>query len=82
MMELSFEQALARLEEIVAQMDRGDMPLDKAIALFEEGTGLVRRCSGLLKDAEQTVVKLGRNSEGAVGELPFGEGEDGASEKT
>lgn len=81
MMDISFEQALARLEEIVAQMDRGDMPLEKALALFEEGTGLVNRCSVLLKNAEQTVFKLGKNSEGSIEEIPFGGDEDDSSEK-
>ena len=79
--EISFEYALTRLEEIVAQMDRGDMPLEKALALFEEGAGLVGRCSGLLKNAEQTVLRLGRNSEGSIEEIPFGGDEDGISEK-
>ena len=79
--EMSFEQALKRLEEIVSLMDRGDMPLEKALALFEEGSGHVARCSALLKSAEQTVLMLGKNSVGSIEEIPFGGDEDGTSEK-
>ena len=44
----SFEQSMARLEQIVRAMERGDVPLEESLKLFEEGTALVRRCSGLL----------------------------------
>ncbi len=74
---ISFEQALARLEEIVARMDRGDMPLEQSLALFEEGTTLSGHCAELLKKAEQTVMRLTKNSEGSVEEMPFGGDEDG-----
>ena len=47
----SFEQSMARLEQIVRAMERGDVPLEESLKLFEEGTALVRRCSGLLDGA-------------------------------
>ncbi len=72
----SFEQAASRLEEIVRQMERGDLPLDDALALFEEGTKLARICAQKLREAEQRVVKLGRDSDGVIAELPFEEGQD------
>ncbi len=56
--EPSFESALARLEEIVRALDGGDAPLDKSLALFEEGVGLVKLCSSRLDKAEQRVKLL------------------------
>ena len=69
----TFEQSLARLEEIVRQLEKGDAPLGDALKLFEEGTGLVGRCSGLLDEAELSVAKLMKGADGAPVELPFDE---------
>ena len=68
---LSFEQAIGRLEEIVAQMEGGDRPLDESLALFEEGTKLVKQCGAILDKAEQKVVKLTADENGALTEQPF-----------
>lgn len=56
--ELTFETALSRLEEIVRALDGGSAPLDESLALFEEGVGLVKLCSGKLDSAEQRVKIL------------------------
>ena len=56
--ELSFEDALAALEAKVEELSRGDVSLDKALATFEEGLALYRRCHGMLAKAEQRVTKL------------------------
>jgi exodeoxyribonuclease VII small subunit len=56
--ELSFEDALAALEAKVEELSRGDVPLDRALATFEEGLALYRRCHGMLAQAEQRVTKL------------------------
>ncbi len=56
--ELSFEDALAALEAKVDELSRGDVPLDRALAAFEEGLALYRRCHGMLAKAEQRVTKL------------------------
>ena len=56
--ELSFEQSLSRLDEIVKHLEKGDLPLNDSLALYEEGTALIRSCSKMLDDAEQKVVKL------------------------
>ena len=71
--ELSFEQALARLEQIVAAMEKGDVSLDDSMKLFEEGTALIRRCGTMLDAAEQKVVRLRKGPDGAPEELPFDE---------
>jgi len=55
---LTFEQATARLDEIVKQLERGDAPLDKSLALFEEGAKLIKTCGAMLDEAEQTVLQL------------------------
>ena len=62
---LSFEQATARLEEIVKLLERGDAPLDKSLELFEEGAKLIKTCGKMLDEAEQIVVRVqkGVNSE-------------------
>jgi exodeoxyribonuclease VII small subunit len=54
----SFEEALARLEEIVRSLERGDVSLDEALALWSEGDGLHRRCLELLTAAEGRIEQL------------------------
>ncbi len=70
---LSFEQSMARLDEIVRHLEKGDMPLDDSLALFEEGTGLIRSCEKQLDAAEQKVVKLRKGPDREPEELPFEE---------
>lgn len=68
---LSFEQSMARLDEIVRHLEKGDMPLNDSLALFEEGTALIRSCEEQLDEAEQKVVKLRKGSDREPEELPF-----------
>ena len=67
----TFEQSLARLEEIVKLLERGDAPLAESLGLFEEGAGLIRACGKLLDEAEQKVVQLRKGPDGTPEELPF-----------
>ena len=69
----SFEGNIARLEEIVALLERGDTPLAGSLALFEEGTRLAAACTAMLDEAEQTVVKLQKGPDVEPVELPFQE---------
>lgn len=55
---MSFEKKLNRLEEIVKEMESGDMALDKSLKSFEEGVKLSRECQKELNEAEQKVKKL------------------------
>jgi len=71
--ELSFEQAAARIEEIVRLLEKGDVPLDKSLALFEEGAKLIRVCGKMLDEAEQTVVRLQKGADGELKEVLFSE---------
>ncbi len=67
----SFESSLARLGEIVSHLERGDMPLEQSLSLFEEGTALIRSCTELLDKAEQQVAVLKKGENGEAVELPF-----------
>ena len=67
----SFETAMKRLEEIVRTMERGEMPLEQSLALFEEGTALAAACRRELDKAEQQVVRLKKGADGTPEELPF-----------
>lgn len=75
---LNFEQSMARLEEIVRLLERGDAPLESSLALFEEGTRLIRSCGSFLDKAEQKVVKLMKCENGEPAEVPFEAGENNA----
>lgn len=70
---ISFEESMARLEEIVRHLEKGDLPLDESLRLFEEGTALARRCEGMLDEAEQKIVKLKKGPDRQPVELPFEE---------
>lgn len=59
-----FETAMKRLEEIVRTLEQGDAPLDKSLALFEEGTELIRKCGTTLDSAEQKLRLLVKTPEG------------------
>ncbi len=67
----TFEQSLARLDEIVRHLEKGDLPLNDSLSLFEEGTALIRRCGAMLDEAEQKVVKLRKGPDRQPQELPF-----------
>ncbi len=69
----SFEDNMARLEQIVAQLEKGEAPLSDSLKLFEEGTKLVGTCRTELEKAQQQVVKLMKGQDGAPVELPFEE---------
>ena len=68
---VTFESALARLEEIVRAMESGSAALDSSLALFEEGIGLVKFCTKALDTAEQKVKILQKDENGELAEAPF-----------
>lgn len=55
---LTFEQALAELETIVGKLERGDVPLEESIRIYERGEALKKHCDALLKQAEDKVEKI------------------------
>lgn len=54
----TFEANMQRLEQIVRAMERGDVPLEESLKLFQEGTELIRNCGKLLDEAELKVKKI------------------------
>ena len=68
--EITFEQALERLENIVASLENGDAPLDESLTLFEEGVKLVKLCNKKLEGVEGAIKKLS-NIDGEMVEEDF-----------
>ena len=68
---MTFEQQLGRLEEIVAALEKGDVPLADSLALFDEGTKLIAGCTRQLDQAEQKVTLLTADEDGRPVEQPF-----------
>lgn len=64
----TFEGALARLEEIVRLLESGNAPLDASLAVFEEGTALVKQCNSQLDNAEQKIKILMKKQDGEYAE--------------
>ena len=62
--EMSFEEAMAELERIVGQLERGDVPLEQSITLYERGAALKERCAKTLREAEEKVAKLTLDKDG------------------
>ena len=66
-----FEEALNKLEKIVARLEKGDIPLEESLKLFEEGVRLSRWCSQKLDEAERRVEILVKDKEGTLRAQPF-----------
>jgi exodeoxyribonuclease VII small subunit len=67
--EKTFEESLTELEQIVQRLERGDVPLEEALAAFQEGMALSKQCQDTLEKAEKTLAKVMKNNE----EIPFEE---------
>jgi exodeoxyribonuclease VII small subunit len=76
--EKAFEEALSELEEIVNRLEQGDLPLEQALQLFEQGVKLSRLCHTKLDEAQKRVEILLKAADGKMTQKPFAEG---ASEK-
>lgn len=73
--ELSFEESIHRLEEVVERLENGDVPLEQAIQLFEEGMILAKQCNQTLEQVEQQVEILMKENGDWV-KKPFGTEEE------
>lgn len=67
----SFEQALKLLEQIVVELESGDLPLEQAIRKFEEGMELSRFCAQKLEETERKITQLVQEGAGGVVAKPF-----------
>ena len=70
---LTFEQNMQRLEQIVRAMERGDVPLEESLKMFQEGTDLVSKCGKLLDEAELQVKRIMTDASGSPVEVEFHE---------
>jgi len=76
--EMNFENAIARLEQIVRSLETGSAPLDDALTLFEEGVKLVKLCNDKLTHAESRIKLLTQTPSGATEtDFPIGTGRNG-----
>lgn len=71
MTDLTFEACLSRLEQIVGQLEAGQLSLEESLRVFEEGVGLARRCARYLEEAERRIELLGRDETGSLQARPF-----------
>jgi exodeoxyribonuclease VII small subunit len=72
----TFESSLATLEKIVRELERGDLPLEESLKLFEQGVRLSRECQERLNQAERRIELLLRDAEGRPVLAPFDEDEE------
>ena len=77
--EISFEEALERLNEIVKAMKQSDEPLDDSLKLFEEGVTLVKQCNDQIDQAEAKIKQLVRSSDGTLEEQDFAVKDDASA---
>jgi exodeoxyribonuclease VII small subunit len=68
---LSFEQALQQLESIVQQLEKGQVPLEESITIYEKGTALKAHCEAKLRDAEARIEKIVVNPISGPSAVPF-----------
>ena len=80
MQDKCFEELMTDLEQIVEQLESGDVSLEDSVALFEKGVGLTRQCAKILDDAQQRVTMLVRTPSGEVREEKFAGEENGTAE--
>ena len=73
MAEKKFETSLKRLEEIVAELESGELGLEQSLKLFEEGVKLARICNARLEEAERKVEVLLKDKAGKMTAMPFEE---------
>jgi exodeoxyribonuclease VII small subunit len=71
--EMTFEQALKSLEEAVAQLEKGQMPLDESLDCFEAGVQSANLCRKKLQAVESRIETLMKNSDGSFTTEPFSE---------
>jgi len=79
--ELDFEGAMDRLEEIVRELEHGDVPLEKAIDLFQQGMKLSQLCGNKLEEVEQKIEMIA-TQDGELRKKPFGTRLEGESDES
>lgn len=77
---VKFEQAMARLEAIVAELEKGDLPLDESLKIFEEGIRLSKNCLKVLEEAERKIEVLVQDKNGKKQLRAFSPGDEDTAE--
>ena len=77
---VKFEQAMARLEVIVAELEKGELPLDESLKIFEEGIRLSKNCLKVLEEAERKIEVLVQDKNGKKQLRAFSPGDEDAGE--
>lgn len=77
---IKFEDAMARLELIVAELEKGDLPLDESLKIFEEGIKLSKSCLKILDDTERKVEILVQDKDGKKRLRAYSKGDEEADE--
>lgn len=77
---VKFEQAMARLEAIVGELEKGDLPLDESLKIFEEGIRLSKNCLKVLEEAERKIEVLVQDKNGKKQLRAFSSYNEGAGE--
>lgn len=67
----NFEMCLKRLEQIIMELERGELPLETSVARFEEGTARLKACNAILEGMEKKIALLSKREDGSVQEVPF-----------
>ena len=71
MKDIKFEDAVLRLEQIVDQLEAGELPLEQSLKVFEEGVALARRCAKYLEEAEKRIELLTKDEAGLLKTEPY-----------
>lgn len=74
----SFEDALQELEQILADIEGGQVGLEESLAKYERGTFLIQHCRGVLNTAEKQIEVLSKSTDGGIEAVPMEEGESAA----
>lgn len=77
----SFERMMERLEELVSQLEQGNLSLEDSIRAFEEGIRLVKKCTAVLGEAEKRIQRLTQEGAGALETEPMEEGEEARGDR-
>ena len=77
---LSLEEAMSRLEEVVAELENEKLPLEKSLKLYEEGVKLASQCAGELETAKRKIQILQQGADGEIEVVDVPEGSFGSAE--
>ena len=73
---VSFEEKMKKLEEIAAELEKGDLDLDSSVSKFEEGMRISKECNEMLEKAEKKITMLIKGEDGKLAEENFVQNED------